>query len=161
MFWVFLALVMFALAAAAPLGIKLVMNDTDSGYGVAKLVSRVVLVFLGLWMIASTSYIHVGPDEIAVLRKTYGTSSLTGEHIIAVNGEKGPQAQILTPGWHPWLLVNVIYEVTTEKVITIPAGSYGFLTAIDGAPLRADQFLADQFPPGHEVDMLDAEYFLK
>ncbi len=35
-----------------------------------------------------------------------------------------------------------------------------FLNAKDGAPLRPDQFLADAFPPEHELDMLDAEYFL-
>jgi phosphotransferase system IIB component len=34
------------------------------------------------------------------------------------------------------------------------------LNAKDGAPLRPDQFLADAFAPGHELDMLDAEYFL-
>jgi len=40
------------------------------------------------------------------------------------------------------------------------AGKYGSLNAKDGVPLRPDQFLADTFPPGHELDMLDAEYFL-
>ena len=54
-------------------------------------------------------------DEIAVLNKIYGTTSLPGEHIIATNGEKGPQAEILTPGWHPWFLVNVIYQVETKR----------------------------------------------
>src|SRR5207244_8570186 len=83
------------------------------------------------------------------------------EHIIATNGEKGPQAEILAPGWHPWFLVNVIYQVENKKVVSIPSGKYGFLNAKDGAPLRPDQFLADAFPPGHELDMLDAEYFLK
>jgi hypothetical protein len=52
----------------------------------------------------ATSYVHVDSDEIAVLNKIYGTTSLPGEHIIATNGEKGPQAEILTPGWHPWFL---------------------------------------------------------
>ncbi len=99
-------------------------------------------------------------DEIAVLNKIYGTTSLPGEHIIATNGEKGPQAEILTPGWHPWFLVNVIYQVENKKVISIPSGKYGFLNAKDGAPLRPDQYLADAFPAEHELDMLDAQYFL-
>src|SRR5439155_21715388 len=45
-------------------------------------------------------------------------------------------------------------------VVSIPSGKYGFLNAKDGKPLRPDQFLADAFPPAHELDMLDAEYFL-
>jgi hypothetical protein len=47
-----------------------------------------------------------------------------------------------------------------KKVISIPSGKFGSLNAKDGVPLRPDQFLADTFPPGHELDMLDAEYFL-
>ena len=115
---------------------------------------------IALICLAATSYVHVESDEIAVLNKIYGTTSLPGEHIIATNGEKGPQAEILTPGWHPWFLVNVIYQVENKKVISIPSGKYGFLNAKDGAPLRPDQYLADAFPPGRELDMLDAEYFL-
>jgi len=92
-----------------------------------------------------------------VLNKSYGTTSLPGQHIIATNGEKGPQAEVLTPGWHPWFLVNVIYQVENKKVVSIPSGECGFLNAKDGAPLRSDQFLADAFPPEHELDMLDTE----
>jgi len=110
--------------------------------------------------LAATSYVHVDSDEIAVLNKIYGTTSLPGEHIIATNGEKGPQAEILTPGWHPWFLVNVIYQVENKKVVSIPSGKYGFLVAKDGVPLRPDQFLGDAFSPEHELEMLDAQYFL-
>ncbi len=121
---------------------------------------RAVFVVIALICLAANSYVHVDSDEIAMLNKIYGTSSLAGEHIIATNGEKGPQAEILTPGWHPWFLVNVIYQVENKKVISIPSGKFGSLNAKDGVPLRPDQFLADTFPPGHELDMLDAEYFL-
>ena len=64
--------------------------------------------------------------------------------------KKGPQAEILTPGWHPWFLVNVIYQVENKKVVSIPSGKYGFLNAKDGVPLRPDQYLADAFPAGRE-----------
>jgi len=115
---------------------------------------------IALICLAATSYVHVESDEIAVLNKIYGTTSLPTEHIVATNGEKGPQAEILTPGWHPWFLVNVIYQVENKKIVSIPSGKYGFLNAKDGAPLRPDQYLADAFPAEHELDMLDAEYFL-
>src|SRR5882762_11041742 len=160
MFWVVVALLYFVLAAVAPSILGLFVNRARPDFPTLSLSLRALFVVIALICLAATSYVHVESDEIAVLNKIYGTTSLPGEHIIATNGEKGPQAEILTPGWHPWFLVNVIYQVENKKVVSIPSGKYGFLNAKDGAPLRPDQFLADSFPPGHELDMLDAEYFL-
>jgi hypothetical protein len=160
MFWVVVALLYFVLAAVAPSILGLFVNRARPDFRALSLSLRAVFVIIALICLAATSYVHVESDEIAVLNKIYGTTSLPGEHIIATNGEKGPQAEILTPGWHPWFLVNVIYHVENKKVVSIPSGKYGFLNAKDGAPLRPDQFLADAFSPGHELDLLDAEYFL-
>ena len=160
MFWVVVAILYFVLAAVAPGILSLFVSRTRPDFRSLSLSLRVVFVAIALICLAATSYVHVESDEIAVLNKIYGTTSLPGEHIIATNGEKGPQADILTPGWHPWFLVNVIYQVENKKVVSIPSGKYGFLNAKDGEPLRPDQFLADAFPPGRELDMLDAQYFL-
>ena len=160
MFWVVVALSYFVLAAVAPSILGLFVNRARPDFRTLSLSLRIVFVAIALICLAATSYVHVDSDEIAVLNKIYGTTSLPGEHIIATNGEKGPQDEILTPGWHPWFLVNVIYQVEIKKVVSIPSGKYGFLNAKDGAPLRPDQFLADAFPAGHELEMLDAQYFL-
>ena len=160
MVWVVVALFYFVLAAVAPSILGLFVNRARPDFRSLSLSLRVVFVAIALICLAATSYVHIDSDEIAVLNKIYGTTSLPGQHIIATDGEKGPQAEILTPGWHPWFLVNVIYQVENKKVVSIPSGEYGFLNAKDGAPLRSDQFLADAFPPGHELDMLDTEYFL-
>jgi hypothetical protein len=160
MFWVVVAVLYFVLAAVAPSILGLFVNRSRPDFGTLSLSLRALFVVIALICLAATSYVHVESDEIAVLNKIYGTSSLTGEHIIATNGEKGPQAEILTPGWHPWFLVNVIYQVENKKVVSIPSGKYGFLVAKDGMPLRPEQFLADAFASGHELDMLDAQYFL-
>src|SRR4029077_6735102 len=160
MFWVVVAILYFILAAVAPAILGLFVNRARPDFRTLTLSLRIVFVVIALVCLLATSYVHVESDEIAVLNKIYGTSSLPGEHIIATNGEKGPQAEILTPGWHPWFLVNVIYQVENKKVVSIPSGKYGFLNAKDGAPPRPDQFLADAFPAGHELDMLDADYFL-
>src|SRR5246127_1447904 len=160
MFWVVVALLYFVLAAVAPSILGLFVNRARPDFGTLSASLRIVFVVIALICLAATSYVHVESDEIAVLNKIYGTASLPGENIIAANGEKGPQAEILTPGWHPWFLVNVIYQVENKKVVSIPSGKYGFLGAKDGRPLRPDQFLADAFSAGHELDMLDAEYFL-
>src|SRR5438270_6874860 len=160
MFWVVVAFLYFVLAAVAPSILGLFVNRARPDIETLSLSLRILFVVIALICLAATSYVHVESDEIAVHNKTYGTASMPGEHIIPTNGEKGPQAEILTPGWHPWFLVNVIYQVENKKVISIPSGKYGFLNAKDGAPLRPDQYLADAFPPGRELDMLDAEYFL-
>jgi hypothetical protein len=160
MFWVVVALLYFVLAAVAPSILGLFVNRARPDFPTLSLSLRAVFAVIALICLAATSYVHVESDEIAVLNKIYGTTSLPGEHIIATNGEKGPQAEILTPGWHPWFLVNVIYQVENKKVVSIPSGKYGFLNAKDGSPLRPDQYLADAFPAEHELDMLDAEYFL-
>ena len=160
MFWVVVAVLYVVLAAVAPSILGLFVNRARPDFRTLSLSLRIVFVLIALICLATTSYVHVESDEIAVLNEIYGTASLSGEHIVATNGEKGPQAEILTPGWHPWFLVNVIYQVETKKVVSIPSGKYGFLVAKDGLPLRPDQFLADAFPAGHELDMLDAQYFL-
>jgi hypothetical protein len=160
MFWVVVAIVYFVLAAVAPSILGLFVSRTRPDFRTLALSLRILFVAIALTCLAATSYVHVESDEIAVLNKIYGTSSLAGEHIIAIHGEKGPQAEILTPGWHPWFLVNVIYQVENKKVVSIPSGKYGLLSAKDGAPLRPDQYLADAFPAGIELDMLDAQYFL-
>jgi hypothetical protein len=160
MFWVVVAVLYIVLAAVAPSILGLFVNRARPDFRTLSLSLRFVFVLIALICLAATSYVHVESDEIAVLNEIYGTASLSGEHIVATNGEKGPQAEILTPGWHPWFLVNVIYQVESKKVVSIPSGKYGFLVAKDGLPLRPDQFLADAFPAGHELDMLDAQYFL-
>src|SRR6516164_597735 len=160
MFWVVVAILYFILAVVAPAILGLFVSRARPDFRALSLSLRIVFVVIALICLAATSYVHVDSDEIAVLNKIYGTTSLPGEHIIAANGEKGPQAEILTPGWHPWFLVNVIYQVENKKIVSIPSGKYGFLNAKDGAPLRPDQYLADAFPAEHELDMLDAEYFL-
>jgi SPFH domain / Band 7 family len=160
MFWVFVAVLYVVLAAVAPSILGLFVNRARPDFRTLSLSLRIVFVLIALICLAATSYVHVESDEIAVLNEIYGAASLSGEHIVATNGETGPQAEILTPGWHPWFLVNVIYQVENKKVVSIPSGKYGFLVAKDGVPLRPDQFLADAFPAGHELDMLDARYFL-
>src|SRR5215472_17998348 len=104
-------------------------QSSPAGFPLAFPVAANGSVAIALICLAATSYVHIDSDEIAVLNKIYGTTSLPGQHIIATNGEKGPQAEILTPGWHPWFLVNVIYQVENKKVVSIPSGKYGFLNA--------------------------------
>jgi SPFH domain / Band 7 family len=112
--------------------------------------------------IFSTSYTHVGDGRFAQLFRVYGGGSLSGGKILAVDGENGPQARILRPGFQVSLLLNVLYNVdATKRETEIPDGKVGVLTAKDGAALRPGQAFADPFPKNLGYAMLDAETFLR
>ena len=108
---------------------------------------RIIGVLAILFAVASTSFVRVPDGYLGQLFRVYGGGSLTEGRIVAVHGENGPQAKILTPGFHPWFLVNVLYDVDTSKPeVSIPKGKVGILTAKDGVPLRPGQAFADPFP---------------
>nr|MBA3709223.1 hypothetical protein [Planctomycetota bacterium] len=112
---------------------------------------------LGALMIIVPTAVDISDTQTGIISKTIG-SDLPQNHVVAFNGEKGPQAEILGPGWHfgywPWK-----YEITKVETIVIPAGSLGVVNALDGKPLPPDNVYA---PPWKDQDsMLDAAVFLK
>jgi hypothetical protein len=122
---------------------------------------RLIGIAAIVFAVASTSFIRVPDGHLGQLFRIYGGGSLSEGRIVAVHGENGPQARILTPGFHPWFLVNVLYDVDTSKTeINIAKGKVGIMTAKDGMPLRAGQAFADPFPAKFGYNMLDAEVFL-
>jgi hypothetical protein len=146
------AIVAFAGPSLLPQQFRNAFADT-----LLRLVGALGIVFA----VASTSFVRVPDGHLGQLFRVYGGGSLTDGRIVAVNGENGPQAKILTPGFHPWLLVNVLYDVdTTMAEISIPKGKVGILTAKDGASLRPGQAFADPFASSFGTKMLDAEVFL-
>src|SRR5215813_7038230 len=115
-----------------------------------------------VYAILSTSYVNVGDGRFAQMFRTIGGGPLQGGKIVAIDGENGPQAQILRPGFHAKFLLNVFYVVDASKKETeIPGGKIGVLTAKDGTALRAGQAFADPFPAGAGLTMLDADTFLR
>ena len=115
---------------------------------------------IGAVMLGATSFVIIDQDKIGHLKRIYFSSNMPPGQIIAFEGQKGPQATILGPGFHLKLLVNVLYQVEEFPVIRIPQGNYGFLTAKDGAPLGSDEFIAKGSPDKEFDKMLNAEYFL-
>ncbi|MEK7566713.1 MAG: SPFH domain-containing protein [Patescibacteria group bacterium] len=126
-------------------------------------VARGVCGFIALFLVFSTSFVYIDQDKTGHKNKIYGSKDLAGGAIIAYSGEKGPQADIITPGFHFDLLLNVINEVdATKSIATVPEGKYGYLMARDGKPLRPDQTYADAFGPETSERMVnDAAFFLK
>ncbi|HXW30850.1 MAG TPA: hypothetical protein VEK55_15925 [Xanthobacteraceae bacterium] len=158
MFWLFFGvllggIVAFVIPPTVPRQFRSWVTDN---------VIRALGVIIVLVSALSTSFVSVPDGHLGQLFRVYGGGSLREGRIVAVNGENGPQAEILTPGFHFWWLVNVIYTVDTSPMeISIPPDKVGVLVARDGAPLRPGQAFADPFPPELGLRMLDAVSFLK
>ncbi|HCB12427.1 MAG TPA: hypothetical protein DEP36_02490, partial [Gammaproteobacteria bacterium] len=149
---ILLLIILFALSAVfAPRFIPAKLGWLQTG-------TRVALSLAALFMALATSFVIIDQDKVGHLKLIYGASKLPPGHIIAMNGEAGPQAEILGPGFNFKPLLNILYDVEQLPVTEIPEGYYGFIVARDGLPLRSDQFLANAW--SDEQRMLDAGYFL-
>src|ERR1700676_687879 len=155
MSWVFLAilLVLVAFALRQRIGLGKITGEGAALNGI-----EIVVLLLALISILSTSYVTIGPDEVVQLSRIYWARQMPSGHIIGLNGEKGPQAEILGPGFHFRFLLNVLNNVEKLKVVQIGSGQYGKLVALDGQPLPSGQTFASQV--GSLNQMLDAQYFL-
>ncbi|WP_436094207.1 SPFH domain-containing protein [Bosea sp. LjRoot237] len=127
-----------------------------TGFNMAAIAAVLIAVFL----FASTSYVVVGPNEAGHLKRIYGGSDLPTGKIIAIDGQKGPQADLLGPGFHFIPFVNVLNQVEQLDLVTIPNGSYGRLVAKDGLALPSGVFMAPAIPDDKVAGMLDARTFL-
>ncbi len=116
---------------------------------------------VALFLIFSTSYVIIDADNIGHLKRIYLGKPMRSGQIIAYGGQNGPQAEILAPGFHFRFLLNVLYDVEETRLVEVKDGSYGFIVAKGGSPLRPGQYLADAWPEEKYRDMLDAEFFLK
>ncbi|MCC2110486.1 MAG: hypothetical protein KDJ16_00455 [Hyphomicrobiales bacterium] len=121
----------------------------------------IVLTAFGLFLLASTSFIFVNADGVGHLKRIYAFEELPGGRIVALAGEKGPQAGILGPGFHFIPFVRVLYDYEEFDVISVPEGYYGQLTALDGASMPAGMFIAPAFADDRVETMLNAENFLQ
>ena len=122
---------------------------------------RIIAAGAALSLILSTSYVIIDADKVGHLKRIYGGKPMGPGQIIALDGEKGPQARILPPGFKFQFLLNVLYDVEEFPVYEVKEGQYGFITARDGSILKKGQYLADAWPRDKFSQMLDAGYFLK
>ncbi len=120
----------------------------------------VVLVFAGFFGLLSTSFVTIDSDEVGLLKRIYLAADLPAGKIIAADQEKGPQAELLGPGFHFQPFIRILHDIDFAPVIEIPEGQYGLLLAKDGEALPDGQFLANAWPQNNFNNMLNAKYFL-
>ncbi len=106
-----------------------------------------VTIFSGTWMI--------GANQSGLVVKRFGPPLSSG-HIIALNGEAGYQARLLSPGWH-FGLWRWRYRVIKVPIIVVRPGEIALIVAADGVAMPSERVLG-KFVPCH--DFQDAEAFL-
>lgn len=122
---------------------------------------RAVGALVILFGIGATSFVIIPDGNFGTMFKTFGGGSLSNGRIVAVNGENGPQGEVLTPGFHLIPLVNLLNNVNeNNEETTIEPGKVGVLAAKDGDPLPAGQTFADPFPAELGNLMLDPKTFM-
>ncbi|MFK7883736.1 MAG: SPFH domain-containing protein [Phycisphaerales bacterium] len=117
-----------------------------------------LLVLIAGVLLGSVQY--VGSDQVGIIKKNALGAKLADGKVIATEGEMGPQAGVLPPGWHLWYW-PVIYEVETRPLIDVPTGKIGLVEARDGQPLDPGQLFAPEVEASKFKKMLDNPgYFL-
>ena len=120
-----------------------------------------LLIVAGLGFLASTSFVLISADKVGQLKRVYLASDLPPGRILALPGQKGPQTEILGPGFHFRPLLNMLYQVEQYDVVQVPEGFYGQITALDGASMPEGMFIAPVIPDEKLGTMLDAQAFLE
>lgn len=123
-------------------------------------VGGILMLLAGFMFLASTSFVLVGSDKVGHLKRIYLAADLPPGHIIALPGQKGPQAEVLGPGFHFRPLLNVLYDVEPFDLVTIPEGFYGQVTTLDGQPMPDGMFMAPVIADDKLQSMFNAETFL-
>ncbi len=114
------------------------------------------LSLFGFGLVVGSSVV-VDENEVGIVHRQFFGKPLPTGQIIARDGEMGPQAQILGPGWH-FGYYPFTYQVRIDRVITVPSGQVGFVTARDGQPLPENEMFAPAWDSAQ--DMLNPVTFL-
>jgi regulator of protease activity HflC (stomatin/prohibitin superfamily) len=147
-----------ALLIALGLAIALLTLAAQSK-GALRIVASVgaaVALVLGFTL---SSFVYVNEDRIGLVTKEWAIEKLPPGKIIATEGETGPQADILGPGWHAWYWPG-LYSIELVPIIDIEKGNQGIITARDGQPLPAGAAYAPEWQDDQKKQMINAKYFL-
>ncbi len=93
------------------------------------LLVALVVLFL-LFTILGSTY-SIGPTQVGLVRKRFGTK-LPGDNPVAFLGEAGYQADLLMPGLR--FKFRPLYAVTKHPWVQVPAGQIGVVIAQVGKP---------------------------
>ncbi len=150
--------------AALLLGIIVAMMCVMSAFRVPQKSLRILLISLGVVVlfvgIVLSSIRYVGATQVGIVKKNAFGPPMSPGMILATDGQTGPQADVLAPGWHLWYW-PVIYDVETRPLIDIPADKIGLVESRDGLPLDPGQVFAPEVTNAEFKKMVeDPKFFL-
>jgi hypothetical protein len=148
-----ISILVFTMLAIVAVGLSATMSLPRAGRG-ALLIMAPFLLVIGLLVGSS---VVVPADMTGIVVKHFG-KPLPDGHIVARDGEQGPQAETLGPGWH-FFYIPLLCEVKMVPVAIIDHGKLGFVTARDGAALPDGETFAAAWTSA--ADMLTASTFLQ
>jgi len=92
------------------------------------------------------SSVHFVPSSrVGVVTKNLLGPKMVPGQVIALEGEIGTQAQVLTPGWHFGYWPG-LFAVSNVPLISIDDGEIGLVKAVDGLPLSTGEVFAKEMP---------------
>lgn len=139
-------IIFFLVLAIVALGASFVLTLPAAGR-IALWVLSFSLFAFGL-VIGSS--VVVDENEVGIVHKQFFGKALPTGQIIARDGEMGPQAEILGPGWH-FGFYPFTYLVRIDQVISVPSGQVGFVTARDGQPLPENEMFAPAWTSAQDM----------
>src|SRR5689334_4815018 len=113
------------------------------------------LALLALLIVLSSIRV-IREDESGLVIKRFGAALPSGR-IIALDGEAGYQARLLSPGWH-FGLWRWEYKVERVPMVVIEPGEIALVVAADGEAIPPERVLARTVTCDH---FQDAEGFLR
>ena len=124
-------------------------------------IAYALAVIMFLYAVAGTSVVWVSSGKIAVFERTYLGTSLAPGRIVAIDGELGPQAKIMTAGFHVKPFITLINRVRYVDVYTVPNGQCAIMSAKDGKSIPGGSAFAEPWTEDNKSRLVnDAEYFL-
>ncbi|MEM7562233.1 MAG: SPFH domain-containing protein [Pseudomonadota bacterium] len=154
-------MLMVFLSVAALVAAAFLSHRSLSGRPIVDRSIKVSLVLFAIVGFLSRSFVIVDGDEIGALKRIYLGDQLPPGRILALDGQKGPQAEVLGPGFHLIPFVRVLFEVEFFPVQEIPEGQYGLLVTTDGSAIEEGAYLANPWAEDQVEKMLNATYFLQ
>jgi len=168
MFWIFCMLLFIAIAVVAPRFIKDIQKrkrdrngdivDVTINLSAVRWGVRAFGIILSILCFLMTSCLIIDSDKVGHLTRVYMGGKMPSGRIIANTDEKGPQAEILPPGFHMIPFIRVTHEVEELPIVHIEEGTYGFLVAKDGRAMPDGQFIAPSWDSAD--NMINAMKFM-
>ncbi len=149
----------FAIIVGLGVAIAILVGSSRAPIPGLRVAGAVMALVVFALSVVFSSVRFVGESNVGIIIKNAMGPNLAPGKIIATEGEMGPQAEILPPGWH-FGFWPVIYDVANARIIQIQAGQVGLITTTDGQPMPIGDIYAAQWTEEEFQGMLVAEHFL-